>query len=1440
MDSDAGTKTTERLARRFSEIWDSSISSPDVFAFLSSHPNVSDAERLEVLLVDQRQRWRRGQALPLRIYLSAFPSIAAQSEMVRALVDGERHERRKTLGLVQQVMDLPTADRVSEAPTVPFDAESVTDDTEVDWAPQAGAGPPTALSPEPASGAQSTGHPSNVTPTQERLSFALDEDYHLEMEAEIIRAVLNAVRFTLVRRIGAGGMGVVYEAYDQQRGELVALKTMRRVDPVALVRFKNEFRSLSDISHPNLVNLYELFAVEDRWFFTMELVEGCDFVSFVRSRLDPLSFRASAGGLVRVPSQPRQALDVDARSHFDEPRLRDALRQLAEGVAALHQAGKLHRDIKPPNVLVTLEGHVLLLDFGLTADLEALERGRAVDRRVVGTVGHMSPEQAGGLPVTAASDWYSVGVILFEAMTGRLPFCGSPDEVLAAKVAEPAPSPNSLAEGLPQDLVSLCTRLLDRDARKRPAGREVITQLDGAAPGSLDLVEPQRPAHLIGRARHRQVLSGLFSSLARGKAQSVFVFGRTGTGKTTLLRSFLDELKKKDDAIVLDGRCYERESVPYKALDSLIDALARYLKELPAWRAHSLVPEDVGFLARLFPVLQSVEPVARAQRGASPMPDPQELRRRAVAGLRELLKRLGAQRPLILAIDDLQWGDVDSAIVLSDLLCTSPAPLLLFIGCFRSEDADGSAFLREIRKSIGKSGGDFEHRELAVEPLPQSDARELALALLGKDDAVSRAQAHLVARESGGNPLFINELVKHIQSGEPTDQWAEIGQLDLDEVLWARIQRQPEEARRLLASVAVSGRPIRQALAFQASELGAGSRIALASLRSARLVRSIGQSQHDDVETYHDRIRETVIAHLAPEVLRWQHERLALVLSTSGPVDPEVLGGHYRGAGDPARACNHYERGAVQAAAALAFDHAALLYRTALELHQGPVNQASALARKLGDALANAGRSADAAAAYMRAAESATTAETLELKRLASSQLLISGHVEEGLALLRTLLGPLGLSMPEKPRQAWLSLIWHRALLRLRGLGFRNRDESQISAMELTRVDLCWSAVAGLSMSEPIRGADFQARGLLLALRAGEPLRISRSLAMEAGHRATAGTAAAPRADRLLRAAADIAEQIDSPYAGGLVKMIRGFCYLMLGEWQPAQTELDQADQMFRNQCTGVAWERDTVHNFVLWALVQMGDIAELKLRWSGLLREAQERGDLYAAAMLTTFYMTMIKLAGNESLELDAELDAKVDRRGDRGFNLQNSSALEALIHLYLYRGDISRASARLGAIWPEYSRSMLLRIQMIRISMLELRARVALSIAEKVNDNEVYLRQAKRDARRLQGEGQKWALAHAHYIRAGIAACGENVGRAVEELNLAMTLYEDAGMRLRAQILRSRLAEVKNDGPSGAVREQVEEWIKAQGIVAPARWFGMYAPGFAKISADSMETTY
>ncbi len=455
MESKNRSNANDPLAVQFAALWETSLSTPDVFEFLSLHPGVLSSQRLEILLLDQHLRWQRRQPLPLRVYLSAFGDIAARGDMVRALVDHERQARRRMTQRPEDTISELPADFVSESGTLPIDVDYVSEPTQSDQV--------SCILEQTATGAisanewdsRSTRSPSDPRFTDAELAFVLDESYHLRLEAESLRTMLNAVRFTLVRRLGAGGMGVVYEAYDQQRGELIALKTMRRVDPLALVRFKHEFRALCDISHPNLVNLYELVAVEDRWFFTMELVEGTDFVSFVRGRPENESLGMS----------PDQRPDVapEARPLFDEVRLRDALRQLAEGIDSLHQSAKLHRDIKPTNVLVSNEGRVVLLDFGLTADLESTGMHQSAGSQIVGTLAHMSPEQAAGSSITTASDWYSVGVMLFEAMTGRLPFVGSATEIIAAKQTHDAPSPQTLVGDLPQDLVRLCNGLLDRD-----------------------------------------------------------------------------------------------------------------------------------------------------------------------------------------------------------------------------------------------------------------------------------------------------------------------------------------------------------------------------------------------------------------------------------------------------------------------------------------------------------------------------------------------------------------------------------------------------------------------------------------------------------------------------------------------------------------------------------------------------------------------------------------------------------------------------------------------------------------------------------------------------------------------------------------------------------------------------------------------------------------
>ena len=149
-------------------------------------------------------------------------------------------------------------------------------------------------------------------------------------------------------------MGVVYEAYDEDRHASVALKTLNRFDGDALARFKREFRSLQGLAHPNLVALDELFFESEQWFFTMELLDGVDFVTHVTGQAARVPYqstvRESAGELAERPEVGGE--DAGGQASFDESKLRDGLRQLLEGLSALHAVDKVHRDIKPSNVLV--------------------------------------------------------------------------------------------------------------------------------------------------------------------------------------------------------------------------------------------------------------------------------------------------------------------------------------------------------------------------------------------------------------------------------------------------------------------------------------------------------------------------------------------------------------------------------------------------------------------------------------------------------------------------------------------------------------------------------------------------------------------------------------------------------------------------------------------------------------------------------------------------------------------------------------------------------------------------------------------------------------------------------------------------------------------------------------------------------------------------------
>ncbi|MFP2959197.1 serine/threonine-protein kinase [Myxococcus sp. 1LA] len=439
-------------------------------------------------------------------------------------------------------------------------------------------------------------------------------------------------RFILRERLGEGGFGTVYEALDTRRGAAVALKLLRRVDAHALLLFKQEFRALAGLTHPNLVQLYELFSEADAWFFTMERLRGARFTRCV------------------PPPRERQA-------GLDAERLRRLLRQLAEGVAFLHDAGKLHRDIKPSNVMVTDEDRVVLLDFGLVTDL----RGTPHEERAAGTPRYMAPEQAASRPMGPAADWYSVGVMLYEVLTGHLPVDASQD------TSGPPIPPRVLAPNVPEDLEALCLALLAREPEHRPTGAQVRGWLASPVERTFrpprDLTPPRAGA-FIGRERELRQLHDALASTRAGRAVVALVHGPSGMGKSALVQRFLEDVQAEPGTAVLMGRCFEQESVPYKLLDSLMDALCRQLRALPG---APLPPADLGALGCLFPVFRQV-PSCPDLSWRDAQVQPQEQRRRAARALRALLRAMAERGARVLWLDDVQWGDPEGAGFLLDAL----------------------------------------------------------------------------------------------------------------------------------------------------------------------------------------------------------------------------------------------------------------------------------------------------------------------------------------------------------------------------------------------------------------------------------------------------------------------------------------------------------------------------------------------------------------------------------------------------------------------------------------------------------------------------------------------------------------------------------------------------------------------------------------------------
>jgi len=1208
-------------------------------------------------------------------------------------------------------------------------------------------------------------------------------------------------RFQVVRRLGEGGMGVVYEVDDIRRQQRVALKTFRSNGSDVLYSFKREFRTLADLSHPNLIQLYDLVIEGDDVFFTMELVDGLDVLAYCRNHDTSLA------------EGDRPTMPQTAGPAFDEEKLRACLVQLASGLGALHEARKLHRDIKPSNVIVTRKGRAVLLDFGLATDMEG-GRGESTSGSVVGTPQYMSPEQAGAEPrLGPASDWYSVGVLLYEILTGRLPFNGPPLKILVDKQQKDPLRPRDLVPGVPRDLDDLCMALMSRDARDRPCAEGVLRLLgrQPAVATSTSSSHGSARTAFTGREDELAKLQASYEALGSRTAGAVVVQSPSGMGKSTLIRQFLRGLEQNcEPIVVLEGRCYEREDIPYKAIDSLIDGFSQYWRQLPRDRAAELLPRDANYLPRLFPVLGRVPAVADSPRMPD-IPDPQELQRRAFGALRDLLQRLADRKRVVLFIDDMQWVDADTVRLLADVLRPPDTPAVLLVVSARDQGGD---LLESLLQRL-----DIAIERVELGPLSAIDARRLAEQIL--PDAES-AVVSRVAQESEGSPFFLGELGRYLQSVDDVD----LDSVRLDNVLAKRRDTLSDASRTVLELVSLAGQPIARRVVGRAAGLSFDELTREArGLRAASFIRSAGAGS-EQLSPYHDRIREVVAADL-PEDRRARHHRnLALALAEFDGSD-ELLAYHWGNAGEPGRSAEHAELAARDSVARLDFDRAAELFRLALSSGTHTCQAQRRLHLCLADALSHAGRSADAARAYAAAADDNDRNQRLDMRRRAAEELLRGGYIDDGLQALGTVLQEIDQELSATPRQALTALLARRAWLGVRGLRFKERPVSAIAPDDLMRVDVFWSASSGLAMVHHLRGHEYQSRHMLAALKIGEPARLAKAFALEAAYQA--GQAKRRSAYGLLERAQALAEKTQDPYTLSILRGVEGLiAFYSDSDWASAYDKLSEAETMVRARHSSGGWELDTLQYFLCLTMYYQGQLRELCRRVPAYLREAERRGDRFAEVGLRSSF-NFVSLVRDDVAAAQRDIDYAEAAWGQSrdGFVSQTVQMLVAKCQLAMYTDEPAHALELMSAADKPLRKSMLLRAPWVRVTVDFLHGRVLLAAADKLPLNssrrKVLGKQARRLARRALRSPLPLGVAYGHLIAAGLAQLNADRAAAEASLRAAIAALDAIGSELLAQIARRRLGQLLGDGE---MVHASDGWLTSEGVEKPERWAQMLLP--------------
>jgi eukaryotic-like serine/threonine-protein kinase len=688
-------------------------------------------------------------------------------------------------------------------------------------------------------------------------------------------------RYDLEDELGRGGNGVVYRARDRLLDRPVAIKVFNRAVPgdEAHRRFLNEARIVARLNHRNIVSVYDAGTADGIPYIVMELIDG-----------------------ESLHKQPPTALEeIVAIAH-----------QLCLGLDHAHSQGIVHRDLKPENVLVTRDGVVKLMDFGLARS--SLTSRLTVEGTIVGTVFYLAPEQALGQAPDPRTDLYALGVMLYELTTGRLPFTADdPLAVISQHLHAPVVPPRAHDDTIDPRLDALIVRLLAKQPQERPpSAAEVgrtLEQLrvpdtpETTDAGKLSLLDRIVRGRLIGRDRELSAARGCLHAALRGRGHVLLVSGEPGVGKTRLVREVLAEAQVRG-ARVLSTQCYAEGTSPYGPIAQMLrETLGDATRGIPELPQHVLA--DLLLIA---PELRERFPNVAPGK----VKEHQAEEQRVLESVAQWSFALAASAPLVLFIDDVHWADSGTLMLVRHLARRGRQHPLFIILTYREVDMLEANQLDEVLLDLNR---ERLSSRVKVRRLTMAQTREMLAAMFTEE--ISMEFLKPIYDETEGNPFFVEEVVKalveegQLSYGEGGWQRPEIQRIIIPQsvrgAVTARVRRLPGEAQETLTLAAIIGREFDFDTLRLASDLDEDTLIgALEQAERAQIIEEVRQGGAATFAFAHALIHSSLRESISTLRRNRLHRRVADAIQALRPADYENLAFHYAEIGDEEQAGRYY------------------------------------------------------------------------------------------------------------------------------------------------------------------------------------------------------------------------------------------------------------------------------------------------------------------------------------------------------------------------------------------------------------------------------------------------------------------------------------------------------------------------------------------------------